>query len=62
MITAGNAIEISSFARTILTLRPSEFSYESVKRACQQCQPVVVVMKKGGLLKTVYPQDNFKPL
>lgn len=49
---ATNAIEISSFARTILTLRPSETSYEKVRRACPQCLPVVVILKKGSTLKT----------
>ncbi|XP_046463734.1 uncharacterized protein LOC124209680 [Daphnia pulex] len=49
---ATNAIEISSFGRTILTLRPSESSYEKVKRACPQCLPVFVISRKDTVLKT----------
>ena len=60
--TATNAIEISSSARTILTLRPSESSHEKVRRICQQCQPVINVWKKGTVLKTVCYSESTKKI
>lgn len=55
---ATNPLEISTFGRTVLTLRPSETSYVKVQRICQQCQPVVVVARKGSLFNTVGLIDN----
>lgn len=66
MVSAGNALEISSFARTVLTLRPTETSVDLLKRACPQCRPVVLIAKKKSasfktviVLYTVHMCDHF---